>query len=218
MSRSRPRPGALPALALALALAAAAMLPVLRSDASFNSVTSNTANLVAADRASNYVRLYSQGSDPAGLTGYALKLSAVPAQPAATGTNETLGAQLGRYKNANDVAATRVFTLQAPSPLPPGASPVTVSVALTPDPATGRQPLKSFTLSNLDGSGAAATTTLTAGVKKQLNVVVNTQGFPGNGVLYQPSMTLTLTYPGYAGSFLTYVVPFTVWDGNGSGP
>ena len=114
-----------------------------------------------------------------------------------------------------------MLTLQARNPLPAGASPLTVTVALAADPASGRQPLTGATFSALDGSGAGPTATLTAGAKRQLNVTVRTQPnnvFPGNNVLHTPTVTLRVTYPGYSGGFLSYVIPVSVWDGNGAGP
>jgi len=196
-------------------------LPAIHSDASFNSVSVNRANSVAGDSPANYVRLYSQSSDPARLTGYATKRLSSPVVPAATGTDRGLSVSLGGYKNQNTTAVTRVLTLQARSPLPAGAAPLTVTAALAADPVTGRQPLNGVSFSALDGSGAGPTATLTAGAKRQLNLTVRTQPnsqFPGNNVLHTPTVTLRVTYPGYSGTFLSFVVPVRVWDGNGAGP
>jgi hypothetical protein len=196
-------------------------LPAIRSEAQLNSVTTNRANGIAADSPANYLRLYSQSTDPAGLTGYAVKRGSNPNVPAATGADLTLAAALGGFKNQNATTVTRVLTLEALDPLPAGASPLTVTVALAADPVTGRQPLSGATFSALDGSGAAPTATLTAGAKRQLNLTVRTQPnslFPGNNVLHSPTVTLRVTYPGYSGSFLSFVVPVTVWDGSGAGP
>ena len=93
-------------------------LPAIRSDASFNTVSTNRANTVAADSPRNYVRLYSQSTDPAGLTGYAVKKNSSPSVPAATGTDDTLKVALGGYKNQSALVISRVLTLQALSPLP----------------------------------------------------------------------------------------------------
>ncbi|HET8952266.1 MAG TPA: hypothetical protein VFN44_17220 [Solirubrobacteraceae bacterium] len=196
-------------------------LPAIRSDARFNSVSTNRANVVAADSPSNYLRLFSQSTDPAGLTGYGTKRLSSPVVPAATGVDATVQAALGGYKNQGATTVTRVLTLQALNPLPAGASPLTVTVALAADPVTARQPLTGATFSALDGSGAGPTATLTAGAKRQLNLTVRTQPnnvFPGNNVLHTPTVTLRVTYPGYSGSFLSYIVPVSVWDGNGDGP
>ena len=204
-----------------LAATATLALPAIRSEAQLNSVSTNRANSIAADSPANYLRLYSQSTDPAGLTGYAVKRGSSPSVPAATGANLTLAAALGGYKNQNTTSVTRVLTLQALNPLPAGASPLTVTVALAADPVTGRQPLGGANFSALDGSGAGPTAMLTAGAKRQLNVTVRTQPnnlFPGNNVLHTPTVTLRVTYPGYTGTFLSFVVPVSVWDGNGAGP
>ena len=204
-----------------LAAAVTLALPAMHSDARMNSRSANKANAVTADTPANYLRLYSQASDPAGLTGYATKRLSSPTAPAATGANLTLAVALGGFKNQSTTSVTRVLTLQALNPLPAGASPLTVTAALAADPVTGRQPLTGATFSALDGSGAGPTATLTAGEKRQLNLTVRTQPnsvFPGNNVLHTPTVTLRVTYPGYTGTFLSFVVPVTVWDGNGAGP
>ena len=209
------------ALAAWVAASATLVLPAIRSDARFNTVSANRGNSVAADSPSNYLRLYSQPTDPAGLTGYAVKRLSSPAVPAATGSNLGLAVALGGYKNQTTTTVTRVLTLEALTPLPAGASPLTVTVTLAADAALGKQPLTGASLSNLDGSGAGSTATLTAGAKRQLNLTLRTQPssiFPGNNYMLNPTVTLRVTYPGYSGNFLTYVVPVSVWDGNGSGP
>ena len=109
-------------------------LPAVRSDATFNSRSANQASAVLADDASNYLRLYSQATDPAGLTGYATKENSSPLVPAATGSSGTLAVALGAWKNEKGTDLTRVFTLQARSPLPAGASPLTVTASLEADP------------------------------------------------------------------------------------
>jgi hypothetical protein len=204
-----------------LAATATLALPAIRSDARFNSLSTNQGRSVTADSPGNYLRLYSQGSDPAGLTGYAVKRGSNPSAPAATGSNLSLAASLGGFKNQNTTTLTRVLTLQALNPLPAGASPLTVTVSLAADPVSGRQPITGASFSALDGSGAGPTATLTAGAKRQLNLTVRTlpaSQFPGNNVLHTATVTLRVTYPGYSGSFLSYLVPVSVWDGNGAGP
>ena len=204
-----------------IAAAVTLALPAMRSDASFNSVTANPANAIAADGPENYLALYSQATDPAGLTGYAVKRLSSPSVPAATGTSDTLGVALGGFKNQGATVISRVLTLQALSPLPSGASPLTVTASLAADPVSGKQPLTAASFSNVDGSGVGPTATLAAGAKRQVNVTVRTQPnsvFPGNNVLHTAMLTLTVRYPGYTGSFLSYEVPVSVWDGNGAGP
>jgi len=204
-----------------LAAAATLALPAMRSDARFNSVSANPATTVAADGPENYLALYSQATDPAGLTGYAVKRLSSPAVPAATGTSETLRVALGGFKNQGATTISRALTLQAVSPLPAGASPLTVTASLAADPVSGKQPITAVSFSNMDGSGSGPTATLAAGAKRQVNLTVKTQPnsvFPGNNVLHTATLTLTVTYPGYSGSFLSFAVPVSVWDGNGAGP
>jgi hypothetical protein len=210
--------GRLLAAAAWLAAAVTLALPAVRSDATFNSRSANKASAVVADDASNYLRLYSQSTDPSGLTGYALKRLAVPIRPAATGADDTLAVELGGLKNLNLFAFTRVLTLQARNPLPAGASPLTVTASLTADPLTGRQPLGQITFANVGGAAPTPTATLTAGAKKQLDLRVTTRGFPGNNIMLRPTLTLTVTYPGFTKAFLSYPIPVAVWDGNGAGP
>jgi len=204
-----------------LAAAATLALPAIRSDARFNSVSTNQANSVVADSPANYLRLYSQSTDPAGLTGYAVKRLSSPAVPAATGASETLRVALGGLKNQGATSISRALTLQALSPLPAGVSPLTVTASLAADPISGKQPITAVSFSNTDGSGAGPTATLAAGAKRQVDITVKTQPnsvFPGNNVLHTATLTLTVTYPGYSGGFLNFAVPVSVWDGNGTGP
>lgn len=216
------RPGTRLLVAAAwLAAAATVALPAIRSDARFTSRTANPGTSVGADSPANYLRLYSQSTDPAGLTGYATKRLSSPLVPAATGSDLSLAVALGGFKNQSTTSITRVLTLQALDPLPAGTSPLTVTAVPGPDPGTGRQPLTGVSVSALDGSGAGTSTTLTGGAKRQVNLTVRTQPnsiFPGNNYMLEPTVTLRVTYPGYDGTFLSFVVPVGVWDGNGSGP
>ena len=204
-----------------VAAAATLALPAMRSDARLSSHSANEANTVMADGPANYLRLYSQGSDPAGLTGYAVKRLSNPGAAAATGADGTLAVALGGFKNQGATTISRVLTLQALSPLPSGVSSLTVTADLAADPVTGKQPITVVSFSNVDGSGAAPTATLAAGAKRQVNLTVRTQPnsvFPGNNVLHTATLTLTVRYAGYTGSFLSYAFPVSVWDGNGAGP
>ena len=187
----------------------------------FNSRSTNKASAVVADNPSNYLRLYSQATDPSGLTGYALKRNATPRCRRRPAPAPRSPAALGGYKNQTATLVSRVFTLQALSPLPAGRAPLTVTPSLAADPVTGLQPLTAVSISATNGTGGAPTATLTAGAKRQVNLTVRTQPssvFPGNNVLHTSRLTLLITYPGYSGSFLNYSIPVSVWDGNGAGP
>jgi hypothetical protein len=109
-------------LATATALLVACLLhPPQPSAASFTATKSNAGNSIGADAVSNYLRLYSQGSDPAGLTGYAVKNNSSPSVLAAAGSDLGLSLALGGWKNAGTM--NRVLTLQAAGTLPRSPSP-----------------------------------------------------------------------------------------------
>ena len=202
-----------------VALAVFGAFTVPTSGANFNDRSANTA-AISTNSVGNYLRLWSQGTDPAGLTGYATKRGSAPAVPAATGADSGLTVAMGGYKNNNGTTVARVLTLQALNPLPAGVTSLTISGSLLADPATGRQPLTGFTFSPVSGTPTSATVTLTPGQKVQLNLSVRMRNneFPGNNTLYHPAVNLTVRYTGYTGNFLTYTVPVSVWDGNGAGP
>jgi hypothetical protein len=202
---------------LALALLVVAGAPA--SGANFNHRSANTA-AVTTDSVTNYLRLFSQGTDPAGLTGYAIKSNSNPVVPAATGADLGLTVALGGHKNDVGSSATRVLTLQARNPLPAGIPSLTISATLVADAATGKQPLNGYNFSPTGGAPTAATTTLTAGQKAQLNLSLRLKNseFPGNNTLYHPTVQLVVHHAGYTGDFFTYSVPVTIWDGNGAGP
>jgi hypothetical protein len=203
------------AIAVIAAALTAVALPAVRSGATMNSRSANPGTTVVADSPVNYLRMWSQSTDPFGTTGYATKRSSSPLVPAATGSGMTLAVHLGSARNQTLLAYNRVLTVDAVSPLPAGASPITIATALQPDPASGLQPIASVTVTDL--AGAPASATITAGVRRQLNILVTTAGMPKD-TTYTPTLTITVTHPGYAGGFLNYVVPVQVWTGNGAAP
>ena len=138
---------------------------------------------------------------------------------AATGVDGTLRVALGGFKNTNTTSIPRVFSVQARGTLPAGVSSITVTATLLPDPG-GKQPLTGYSFTNMLGLGSATTVTLGAGDKRWLNLSASMRGsaFPGNNVLYRPTVRITVRYTGYTGNFLSYDVPVTIWDGNGAGP
>jgi hypothetical protein len=202
--------------ALAATCAAAVALPA--SGANFGASTANTAQ-VTMEATANYLTLLSDAADTTTLSGYADKRNATPVVRAATGADDAIAVALGGYKNTNATPVPRVLSVQARNPLPPGVSSITVTATLLPD-ASGKQPLTGYSFTTLAGAGAAASVTLGPGDKRWLNLTASMKGslFPGNNVLYTPAVRITARHPGYAGSFLSYDVPVTIWDGNGAGP
>jgi hypothetical protein len=197
------------AAAVALVLGFGVAVPPKPSGANFNATTSNAGNQLTADSAVNYLRLDSQATDPAGLTGYAVKNGTSPAVPAATGSDLGIALALGGWKNGGTM--NRVLTLQAKGTLP--AASITVTATVPPVP---QQPVSGATLAAVGSTGGTTSVTLTPGVKRQLNLTI--AKLPGNNTLYSGTIQLRITYAGYTGTFLTYDVPFTIWDGNGAGP
>ena len=201
------------------AAACAALFSLPASGANFASKTKSTAS-VTTDSTANYLRLFSDATDPdLVLLGYATKRNSNPLVYAATGVDDSLAVALGGYKNTNNTSIPRVFSVKARSPLPAGVSSLTVTATLLPDPG-GKQPLTGYTFTNTLGLNPTTSVTLAAGDKRWVNLSASMKGsaFPGNNVLYTPTVRITVRYPGYTGDFLSYDVPVTIWDGNGSGP
>ena len=105
----------------------------------------------------------------------------------------------------------RVLTLQAAGTLPAASITVTVTVPTSP-----QQPVSGALINAVGSTGGTTSVTLTPGAKRQLNLTI--AKLPGNNTLYTSSIQLKVTYTGYTGTFLTYNVPFNIWDGNGGGP
>jgi hypothetical protein len=207
--------------ALAVVLTLAAILATTKiaepafSDASFSARTINTAT-VKADSPLNYLRIYSQSTDPDGLTGYA-KRQGTSSTPAATGSNASLTAHLGGYNNTSTGSAARVLTLDAPDTLPSGVAGIVVYATFGTDAATGSTPIRSPAFRTPGSSqSTSGYTILTPGVKRQLDLAVNTSGLSGNKT-YTQTLTLKIQYLGYSGDFLTYELPIKVYDGSGAG-
>lgn len=185
-----------------VATACLVLSAVALSQASFTS--RSTAHIaVSADRIQNWLHLYSQSTDPDGLTGYATRLPTT--EPAATGMDETLAADLG-VVGGRSITYNRVFTLATPAIFPQGSA-VTISASVLPDSA-GRQPITNIGFSAI-GFGGSFTNpiTLQAGQKRQLNLRVRARQ---RRTTYEPIIRLTLTYSGFSSAFYQYFVPVTV--------
>jgi hypothetical protein len=207
--------------ALAVVLALAAILATVKvaepasSDASFTARTSNTAT-ASVDSPLNYLRIYSQSTDPDGLTGYA-KRQGTSSTPAATGVNASVAAHLGGYNNTSSGSASRVLTIEARDNLPDGVGAIWVYATLDSDASTDKSPIRSPVF-RAPGSSQSTSgyTILAPGSKRQLDLSINTANLSGNKT-YTQTLTLKIQYWGYAGDFLTYELPIKVYDGNGAG-
>jgi hypothetical protein len=202
-----------------LVLLALALVAVPVSRANFNSTVTRPSTFTT-ELVSNYLKLFSDAADTTPLTGYADKRNSSPVVKAATGADAGIDVALGGYKNTNNTAIPQVLTLQAPATLPNGITSITVTATLIADAASGKQPLTGYTFSPLGGGAGTASVTLTPGQKVWLNLSASMKGsaFPGNNQLYEPRVRVTVRYTGYSGTFLSYEVPVSIWDGNGAGP
>jgi hypothetical protein len=199
-------------LLLVVASICSAVAVVQFSGAVF-STQSTTRVHASADSVTGFLHLYSQSTDPDGLTGYAIRRLSNPPVPAATGSDLTLVADMGGFPDRNKkYAFPCTFTLKAPPVLPYGATQITVTVAFFPDPATGEQPLQDVNLAPLGNNGGGATITLTAGQKVQCNVTVGAHKRFQLGVTYVADIRLTVTYTGGPAGYYVYDIPCVMTD------
>jgi hypothetical protein len=212
------RPPLLTGLIAATVLLATALSPPQRSGANFAAKKTNAANAATADMPFNYLHLYSQSTDPAGLVNYATKRLATPVELAATGTDQTLSVALGNRRGGG--AVNRIFTLQTPAAFPAGVTQITVALNVVSAPWNFNSNIATVNTiaggNNTNNGGGTSTVTLAANQKRQVNIAV--PALAGLGVLFVATIDLKITYPGYAGSYLSYSIPLTAWDGAGGGP
>jgi hypothetical protein len=205
-----------------LALAAACLLAGTRATgySSASYTTSSQSDLKAsADTASNWVHLYSQGSDPNGATIYARKrlINGGVGTVAATGQDGTLAVDLGGFPDKNKTFPfVTVFSLVAPANFPdPAVTQVTVSATLVADVADQPLTLPGFTPFGPTGGGPASVT-LGRGQKYQFNVTVKTRKKFTLGRTYYPHVLINLTVPGVPAGYFRYDIPISVTDIGGS--
>ena len=174
------------------------------SGASFTSAGSASV-AVTTDRVQNWLHLYSQSTDPDGLTGYCTQSPGT--DPAATGSDETLTVDLGSRPRGITTTCSRVLTIETPTSFPTGTS-VTITVTRLADPTTGSQPITSVGFGSI-GSGSTFSNPISLGVgqKRQMNLRVR----PATaGVTYHPTILITVRYSGMTATYYQYTVPVTV--------
>jgi hypothetical protein len=205
---------------LVLAAILAASLFAASSDARMNATTKNTAS-ITADTPDAYFHVYSQSTDPGGLTGYATRRGSSPAVPAGTGADATAAVHMGGWRNQTATYVDRVLTIKAPATFPAGVSSLTLHGLRGVDPATGEQPLTAGRFQRMNDTGGGATITLAPGeqVELDLEVTMRPPDFPttGAGLTYTPTVTIWATWTGYADDFYNYIVPVKVFNGTGAG-
>lgn len=163
------------------------------------------------------LRLYSQTTDPDGLTGYAVRAGSAPPELAGQQQDAATRAHLGGITSTTGQWANRVLTIRTPATLPPGVTLVRVTVVRLADTPTGRQPLIAAGFRNVGvNDSASANFTMGANQKRQLNVRVrmNAAWAP---LLYQPSVVIQARNNA-GGPTYAYTVPMKVYYGTGAGP
>ena len=202
---------------LVLGVTLGSLCAVRSSTATFSSA-GTTAVRVAADRIQEWLHVYSQGSDPDGLTGYATRRGSSPEVPAATGRDETIAVHLGGFTGTGNVTVNRVVTIQAVPSFPvTGITRITAQAYLVADPLSGRQPINACGFAAVGGTQRTNPVNLIARQKYQMTLRVRMNGLT-SGRLYEPRVQIVVTYSGMTATYYRYELPVKIWYGSGPGP
>ena len=201
---------------VAVALATAA---VGFSLASFTS-TSETQIGASASQMSDWVHLYSEGTDPVNATIYAHQrtIDGGVGAVAATGQDTTLQVDLGGfpYKNNLVYPIVTVFSVVTPAQFPdPAVTQVTVSATLVADVTDQPLTLPGFTAFGPTGDGPTSVT-LGPRQKYQFNVTVQTRKKFQQGHTYWPHVLVDVAWTGVPAAYLRYDIPVSVTDVGGN--
>lgn len=203
---------------LALAAMALTTAAVAFSLASFSS-TSETRITASASRLTDWVHLYSEGTDPDHATIYAHKrtINGGAGTVAATGQDATLAVDLGGFPDKNkSYAFVTVFSVVTPAQFPdPAVTQVTVSATLVDDANDQPLTLPGFRVFGPTGGGNASVT-LGTGQKYQFNVTVKTRKKFTLGETYVPHVLVDVTWTGVPAGYFRYDVPVSVTDVGGN--
>ena len=192
-------------LVVAAASAVAASRSTGYSGASYTT-TSRCDVTASAASVTGWLNVYSEGSDPGGLQGYARQQNLAGQPLIAGGQDAGLTIDWGSYPDLSKTFDfARVLTIQTPEVFPDKAvSRVTVSVTLAPDPG-GTQPLRKPSLHLVGQTGTATSVTLGVNAKAQLDVQLRTKKNPwDDGNEFRPRVVLTLTYAGGPAAYYVY--------------
>jgi hypothetical protein len=205
------------ALLALLAAAALALAAFAFSHAAYTT-TSQTDVTASADAVGSWLSLYSQGTDPQGLTGYAVaRQQTGVAPPCATGQNAGLSLAMGTMRTNNtSYTFNRAFTFVTPAPYPDGSiTQATVTASLVADAATGLQPILDVRFAAVGSTGGSTGVTVSTGQKRQANVRMrlNSASTP-LGTVLRPHVIITVTYAGSASAYYVYDVPLQVVTGS----
>ena len=212
--------------ALLTALAAVALMAasaVVLSRASFTT-TSDSAVTASADKAGNWLYLYSQassaGTDPDGASDYARRrgVNGVPGPLAASGLSEAMAVDMGDFPDRKiTLDFDRVFSIKTPATFPDASvAQITVTLSELPDPATGEDLIVKPELTVFgQTTGGVQTVNLTANRKYQLNLGIRSRKRFQLGSSYYPRIVLTLTVAGIS-NYYRYEIPLEVTDAGGN--
>jgi len=206
-------------LAMLAAVAVVVAGVTVLSSASYTT-SSETDVTASTDTASNWLHVYSQGSDPDFSTGYARRrgINGVWGLPAATGQDEGLVVDMGDFPDRKiTVAFPRTFSIKTPAVFPDASvTQITVAMSVLPDPASDEDILISQSLTRFgQTTGGVQTVTLTANSKYQFNVSVRARKRFTLGQTYYPRVVLAITVAGVA-NYYRYEFPLEVTDAGGS--
>lgn len=189
---------------LALVIALALVAGTIDSSGATFTASSQSSATAKAESISAWIRLWSQTTDPSGLTGYATqRVQSGVAPLCATGSDQALTLVMGGIRsNGTSYTFTRALTLEGVSPFPdPAITTVNVSYSLVADASSGLQPISGVTFTSVNGSTR----------KYGVNVVLRTTGTGWvTGRTYTPTLRLTMTYTGSPASYFVYDVPLAV--------
>jgi hypothetical protein len=206
-------------LAALAAAGVATWRPPAPSTASYTT-GSQTDVIASVDGASDWLHLYSQGTDPDGATGYARRrgLNGVWGGPAASGQDEGIVVDMGDFPDKKiTVDFPLTFSLETPDVFPdPAVTQITVDLSVLRDPASGERILIDESLTPFgQTTGEVQRVTLGPGQKYQLNVSVRIRKRFVLGQSYYPAAALDLTVAGISG-YYRYQVPLKITDAGGS--
>ncbi len=191
-------------------IAVATVLPT--SGASFTSSSASNVR-VGTDSVGSWLHLYSQSTDPAGLTGYWPGQGRPPPPPWAL-------TPLSVWTWASTLPAVARYSARAYSPFkPPSSFPtgttITVTATLVSDPTTGTQPITALGIRTVGQNNTTpSSVTLGLGVKRQVNLRITLPVAKG---VYRPKILITVTYTGMTTTYYQYTVPVQVTVGSQAG-
>jgi type II secretory pathway pseudopilin PulG len=196
-----------------LAVAAVAAGAVGFSQASFTTSSQSQVGATAA-HVRSWLRLYSQTSDPGGLTGYATRRVQSGIGPlCAAGSDESLTLDMGGTPaSTTTYTFNRAFTVKTPTAFPDAAlTQVTITATYVADAATGKQPIYDVRFSATTTTGGSNPSAIARNVQRQANVRMRASGTGWVvGQVYRPHVLLTVTYTGFTTAYYVYDIPLAV--------